>query len=306
MPLAPLFAASIQFCNREAKTGASNERACAKMFDHISLARRCRMSAMPAEYARRPPADWRSGRRYALIHGSARTVGRGLHLPCRRGNVMYLASVGVIAAAIVGVFFGTGLLFARPSAGGRSSAPQRIRGQSGPSPATRPSPAPPVAGTSAAQYSSVRAAVDVATGSSPMPRASSGTSAAGHRTAIPLRDRAAAAAPPATVTPISRSPRSDPPLRGRDYRAAGARGRPSAHRRRRFGAPVLRARRRCRGRAGSTAPRRDLRSGFPRPRRPAQDKGDAAEARSWYSRALDLGAAEAKRQLNGLETKQGR
>jgi hypothetical protein len=35
-------------------------------------------------------------------------------------------------------------------------------------------------------------------------------------------------------------------------------------------------------------------------------QGDAAEARSWYSRALDLGAAEAKRQLNGLDTKQGR
>jgi len=35
-------------------------------------------------------------------------------------------------------------------------------------------------------------------------------------------------------------------------------------------------------------------------------QGDAAEARSWYRRALDLGAAEAKRQLNSLETKQGR
>jgi hypothetical protein len=31
-------------------------------------------------------------------------------------------------------------------------------------------------------------------------------------------------------------------------------------------------------------------------------QGDAAKARSWYSRALDLGAAEAKRQLNSLET----
>jgi hypothetical protein len=35
-------------------------------------------------------------------------------------------------------------------------------------------------------------------------------------------------------------------------------------------------------------------------------QGDAAEARSWYSRALDLGGAEAKRQLNSLETNQGR
>ena len=35
-------------------------------------------------------------------------------------------------------------------------------------------------------------------------------------------------------------------------------------------------------------------------------QGDAAEARSWYSRALDLGAAEAKRPLNSVETKQGR
>jgi hypothetical protein len=35
-------------------------------------------------------------------------------------------------------------------------------------------------------------------------------------------------------------------------------------------------------------------------------RGDAAEARSWYSRAFDLGAAEPKRQLNSLETEQGR
>jgi hypothetical protein len=35
-------------------------------------------------------------------------------------------------------------------------------------------------------------------------------------------------------------------------------------------------------------------------------QGNPAEARSWYSRALDLGAAEAKRQLNTLATKQGR
>jgi hypothetical protein len=34
-------------------------------------------------------------------------------------------------------------------------------------------------------------------------------------------------------------------------------------------------------------------------------RGDAAEARSWYGRALDLGTAEAKRQLDSLETKQG-
>jgi TPR repeat protein len=35
-------------------------------------------------------------------------------------------------------------------------------------------------------------------------------------------------------------------------------------------------------------------------------QADAAEARSWYSRALDLGVIEAKRQLNGLETTQGK
>ncbi len=35
-------------------------------------------------------------------------------------------------------------------------------------------------------------------------------------------------------------------------------------------------------------------------------KGDPAEARSWYSRALDLGTADAKRQQNDVETKQGR
>lgn len=35
-------------------------------------------------------------------------------------------------------------------------------------------------------------------------------------------------------------------------------------------------------------------------------KGDAAAARSWYSRALDLSSAEARRQLDSPETKQGR
>jgi hypothetical protein len=33
---------------------------------------------------------------------------------------------------------------------------------------------------------------------------------------------------------------------------------------------------------------------------------DAAEARSWYSRAVDLGVIEAKRQLSLDETKQGK
>ena len=34
-------------------------------------------------------------------------------------------------------------------------------------------------------------------------------------------------------------------------------------------------------------------------------QANAAEARSWYTRAVDLGVIEAKRQLNGLETRQG-
>jgi TPR repeat protein len=35
-------------------------------------------------------------------------------------------------------------------------------------------------------------------------------------------------------------------------------------------------------------------------------RGDAAEARLWYSRALDLDAAEAKHRPESLATKQGR
>jgi TPR repeat protein len=35
-------------------------------------------------------------------------------------------------------------------------------------------------------------------------------------------------------------------------------------------------------------------------------QADPAEARSWYSRARDLGAVDAKRQLYGLETRQGK
>jgi TPR repeat protein len=35
-------------------------------------------------------------------------------------------------------------------------------------------------------------------------------------------------------------------------------------------------------------------------------QANPAEARSWYSRARDLGAVDAKRQLYGLETRQGK
>ena len=35
-------------------------------------------------------------------------------------------------------------------------------------------------------------------------------------------------------------------------------------------------------------------------------QANAAEARSWYNRALELGVVEAKRQLNGLEARQGK
>lgn len=35
-------------------------------------------------------------------------------------------------------------------------------------------------------------------------------------------------------------------------------------------------------------------------------QADPAEAQSWYSRARDLGAVEAKGQLNSLEARQGR
>jgi hypothetical protein len=35
-------------------------------------------------------------------------------------------------------------------------------------------------------------------------------------------------------------------------------------------------------------------------------RGDAAEAHSWYSRALDLGTAEVTRRINGIEARLGR
>jgi len=35
-------------------------------------------------------------------------------------------------------------------------------------------------------------------------------------------------------------------------------------------------------------------------------QSDPAAARLWYSRAVELGVMEAKRQLNGLETRQGK
>jgi hypothetical protein len=35
-------------------------------------------------------------------------------------------------------------------------------------------------------------------------------------------------------------------------------------------------------------------------------QANPAEAQSWYSRARDLGAADAKRQLNSIEARQGK
>ncbi len=273
------------------------------------------------------------------------------------GNLLYLASIGLVATAIIGVFFGAGFLLLGPPAGGtlsgftaRNPGPevqslvhglsplsesdhQPANGRWGPVAAKKPllgsggqtpsavTPLPPRPAADEKPQrekdETVQSSAELPATAPPLPpifakdtppnqegQAGSPTAKAVHRAPAeftaapsPTPSSLAVPSPDAPNTSLSTAEvtellgHGDALLRTGDiasarlfYERAAAAGDGRAALR--LGATFDPA---FLGRAG-------LRN----------VQGDAAEARSWYSRALDLGAAEAKRPLNSVETKQGR
>ena len=249
------------------------------------------------------------------------------------GTAIYLVSVGLVATSIVGVFFGAGfLLLLHPAAGTVAGSDARdpviaIRPlEQGPLPPSysdhRPTddslkpvaPEPTVAGLPGATDSLIVpfAAPPVAPEPTPEknaaapnsaglpPAAGSPTGAASSQSAGASEAASSSLGAPALASSSARlsapeiselSEHGDALLRTGDiasarlfYERAAAAGDGRAALR--LGATFDPA---FLGRAGLSNVR-----------------GDAVEARLWYNRALDLGAAEAERQLKSLEAKQGR
>ena len=282
--------------------------------------------------------DFRRPGRGATERGEAALDARPIPdtLRCRAasvGNLVYLAAVGVVATAIAGVFFTAGFLLlaspgGAPISNSHAQAPELQDQSSGPAnspPADRGSGpedsklgtaaiAPPIPASgrapalqpfSVAPLSSsaapiVAAAVDmVPDGLSPGAELATNSvldlSAKSEPAAASLPAIAAVPAPPDTRLSAAEIANllehGDAMLRNADLTsarlfyeraAAGGDGRAALRLGATFDPAFL-------DRAG-------LRN----------VKGDAAEARLWYGRALDLGMAEAKRQLSGGDAKRGR
>jgi TPR repeat protein len=235
-------------------------------------------------------------------------------------GMFYLTSVGLVAAATVAIFFGAGFfLLASPGGGmisgsiARSGLETGILADGRPDPArsdgrpaaTKPATSPETSDTAqnaGASHSIAAAGVDNAAKEGPLsqlpaelPKANYGLALAPTPTASPSPPEAAPRVPSgpslttAEITALLEH--GDSLLRTGDvvsarlfYERAAAAG---------DGGAALRA--------GATFDPAFLnRAGL------GKVQADAAEARSWYNRAVDLGAADAKRQLDNLTTRQGR
>jgi hypothetical protein len=221
-------------------------------------------------------------------------------------SLLYLGFLGVVAAAIVAVFFGTGFSLLASSAGGRFfGSARKVAEAVVPLPAPLDHrPAPPLQGTDAVQNFPVppkSSGGPVALADDPAPqREQAGTS-----TAIPQGGRSSPVAPPAEASSSDSAPA---PVRSADA-ATGIRELLE------HGDAVLRtgdvvsARLFYERAANAGDGRAALRLGAtfdPAFLGPLGGKvqADAVLARTWYSRALDLGAVEAKGQLRSLEMRQ--
>jgi hypothetical protein len=237
--------------------------------------------------------------------------------PLSIGSLLYLGSVGLIAAGIIAVFFGAGFSLLVPTAGGRISGPANRAG------ADAMSPLPSLGDIE--QQTSFRRASGVenraaalssvafpAPTEAPMIDGKDGvphlggvlvskpptdTSAAPANALVPAPTSAAAIAltPPTSGLSSAEIPEllnhGDALLRNGDVasarlfyeRAAGAGdGRAALRLGATFDPEFL-------GRLGL-----------------GKLQANPAEAQSWYSRARDLGAVDAKRQLNSLEARPGK
>jgi hypothetical protein len=270
---------------------------------------------LPRAVGFRRRGDERPAGPVGLSRGAVEPSGRnpGLAEPSI-GNLLYLGSVGLVASGIVAVFFGTGLSLLAPTAGG---TPSRSAAKPGPEviflqpPSARnDDPAPSTGSTDAvrsfaslppAQERQLMPGDDVSPPQGPADTA--GAPAPENRPATVAA--AAVPAPSATAATPLGQPTSvlsaaevsellqhgDSLLRIGDvasarlfYERAAAAG---------DGRAALRL--------GATFdPAFVERLGL------GKLQANAPEARSWYSRALDLGVIGAKHQLNGLETRQGK
>jgi hypothetical protein len=233
--------------------------------------------------------------------------------PLSIGSLLYLGSVGLIAAGIVAVFFGTGFALLVPTAGGTMSGSADRAGPEAMSPL--PSLGDNIEQQTFISRGAVREHKDVATDftASPAPTAPAidGNDGVPHLAskAPAVTPKAPANAPvaaPASAAPMSPAPptsgfssaemaelldHGDSLLRNGDVasarlfyeRAAGAGdGRAALRLGATFDPEFL-------GRLGL-----------------GKLQANPAEARSWYSRARDLGEADAKRRLNNIEPRQGK
>jgi hypothetical protein len=265
-PPAPLLPLRSSFATGGRKTGGIIKGPARKMVDHISLASMSNLASRPDA----PDPDPGSGRL------TRRSMGRSNRGPASsalsRGNVMYLASVGVIAVAMAGVFFGTGYTLLAARAGGASigSSPREPDRQ-------------------AVIFSTISLV--------PPPAGSSDGREVAPATEVFAQPEATTAAPP--------RPSPDPTLSATEISALLEHGDALLRI-----ADIASARLFYERAANAGDGRAALRLGatfdpaFLERAGLRNLKGDAAAARSWYSRAVDLGGAKAA--ADSVETKQGR
>jgi hypothetical protein len=254
----------------------------------------------------------------ALANGAGEPSPRiSAEAPLSIGHLLYLGSVGLIAAGIVAVFFGTGFSLLLPTAGGTISGSAN---QAGSEVVSLPPPRGNDQQLTFFSQASARESENPAQSSAALPtaaempamdrkddvprldgisveKASTEASAAPANAPVPAPNSPAETAPAPPTSRLSKTEiaellqHGDALLRNGDVasarlfyeRAAGAGdGRAALRLGATFDAEFL-------GRLGL-----------------GKLQANPAEARSWYSRARDLGAVDVKRQLNSLETRQGK
>jgi len=239
------------------------------------------------------------------------------------GNLVYLTSVGIVAAAIAGVFFSAGFLLLAPPAGGAMSHSD-LRVPDRQDRSLHPDISPP-SGSDIRPADSMLGAVAVKAPipigltppASPDNTPSSATPEASpdrvlpvvEPTVTPLREASAQAeSSPASPRNTGTAPAQAPPgprLSGAEISELLGHGDALLRSGDLTSARLFYERAAAGGdgrgalRLGATFDPAFLeRAGL------RNVKGDVAEARSWYGRALDLGTAAAKRQPNAIETRQ--
>jgi hypothetical protein len=239
-------------------------------------------------------------------------------VPFSIGSLLYLGSVGLIAAGIVAVFFGTGFSLLVPTGGGTMSGSANRAGPEAMSPL--PSFGNIVRQTFISRVSA-RENEDTALNSAAFPAPPTEAPATDGKHGVPHLNGLLASTPPIET---SKAP-ANAPVTAPASAAAFAPTPPAS----RFssaemaellehGDTLLRngdvasARLFYERAAGAGDARAALRLGatfdpeFLARLGLGKLQANPAEAQSWYSRARDLGIVDAKRQINSLETRQGK